>query len=250
MGDNTFQTIAEHSLPVPSLPVVNPSRRPLPNLISSFLPAASSILPASLRSSSSSTSTPSNPEPVASKPPAMKRPRGGQGLRRVVDTHTPVNGLPLRRDGRDLKDIEPNGEEGVVRRSTRLKAVPTKPMTKVSFRVTMLQWLMIIRRPHPEINVRHVLIRLHHPTLQISNNPRPHPKKPASNPLLTTIYAISCANVHEHTAHSPFTPITKLFKPSTYCLPRYNPLLGPLTFSPAHSLNSPHTLSPGVLSCP
>ena len=108
VDDRTPSNTTEH----PSVPVQ--SRRPLPNLISSFIPS----LPASFRSNS--TVTPANPDPAPAKPPAMKRPRGG-------NVKKPVDGLPMRRNDRDLKSIEPNGEEiAPVRRSSRLKS-GTKP---------------------------------------------------------------------------------------------------------------------------
>ncbi|ORX36601.1 hypothetical protein BD324DRAFT_455377 [Kockovaella imperatae] len=100
--------VQEHNLPAPS-------RKPLPNLISAFLPGYRA------NHSSQSTSTPANPDPVPLKPPAMKRPRGGHAIRKPAEA--PQIGLPIRPNGRDLKSIEPNGEEGApVRRSSRLKS--------------------------------------------------------------------------------------------------------------------------------
>ncbi|KAK1924267.1 hypothetical protein DB88DRAFT_540332 [Papiliotrema laurentii] len=114
-GDTTFPGITDHSIH-PTQP-----KRPLPNIISAFIPS----LPSSFRSSNAQ-STPANPEGVQSKPPAMKRARGGHA-RRVLET--PHSGLPHH--GRDLQSIEPNGEEGApVRRSSRLKTTGSKPITK------------------------------------------------------------------------------------------------------------------------
>jgi hypothetical protein len=116
-GDTTFPTISTTGLPAAS-------RRPLPNIVSAFFPS----LPASFRSNSNTpASTPLNPETNHVKgPPAMKRPRGGH-TRRPIET--PQHGAP--HTGRDLKSIEPNGEElAPVRRSSRLKST-TKPSTKV-----------------------------------------------------------------------------------------------------------------------
>lgn len=93
--------------------------------MSAFFPS----LPSSFRSNSNTpTSTPLNPDTNHVKgPPAMKRPRGGH-TRRPIET--PQHGIP--HTGRDLKSIEPNGEElAPVRRSSRLKST-TKPSTKVS----------------------------------------------------------------------------------------------------------------------
>ncbi|WVF71504.1 hypothetical protein IAT40_006310 [Kwoniella sp. CBS 6097] len=133
MGDTTFQTIHEQ----PSHPA---SKRPLPNLLSTFMPSASHLLPASLRSSNAST--PTN-EPGPPKLPAMKRPRGKDGGKKATEApQSQLNGLnlPLARElrpnghGRDLKSVELNGNgssntdlEGPVRRSSRLKGSSTKP---------------------------------------------------------------------------------------------------------------------------
>ncbi|WVQ99447.1 hypothetical protein IAU59_006582 [Kwoniella sp. CBS 9459] len=133
MGDTTFQTIHEQ----PPLPV---PKRPLPNLLSTFMPSASHLLPASLRNSNAST--PTN-EPGPPKPPAMKRPRGKDGAKKTTEiSQSHLNGLnlPLARElrpnghGRDLKSVELNGNgngnmdlEGPVRRSSRLKGSSTKP---------------------------------------------------------------------------------------------------------------------------
>ncbi|CAD6591303.1 MAG: anaphase-promoting complex subunit cdc27, partial [Tremellales sp. Tagirdzhanova-0007] len=119
-GDSTFPiiNINEHS----SVPA--PTRRPLPNIISAFIPAASSMLPASFRM----TSTPSNGDPLPAKPPAMKRPRGGNGIRRPVEPSQ--DGMAVSRELRAIKSIEPNGEEAP-RRSSRLKSTPTIPVSKL-----------------------------------------------------------------------------------------------------------------------
>ena len=119
VGDTTFPTINEHKA-VPA-----PSRRPLPNLISAFIPSASAMLSGSFRSS---TTTPANGGDAVSKPPAMKRPRGGHGIKKPAETPA---GKDLRPNGRDLKSIEPNGEEPPPRRSTRLKSTSAKPGSKV-----------------------------------------------------------------------------------------------------------------------
>ena len=111
-GDTTFPAINGHTS--------SQSRRPLPNIISAFMPSLSS----SFRNNAQST--PVNPEIVQNKPPAMKRARGH--TRRTLET--PHTGLPHHR--RDLQSIEPNGEEGAaVRRSSRLKTTGTKPVPKV-----------------------------------------------------------------------------------------------------------------------
>lgn len=96
---------------------------------------SASMLPASFRRNPVSTSTPVNEVAPPSKPPAMKRARGGNNVRKAPEV--PQNGLPMRHNGRDLKSIEPNGEgEPSVRRSTRLKsgptAAPSRPTNKVS----------------------------------------------------------------------------------------------------------------------
>ena len=123
-GDSTFPIINNNEHP--SVPA--PTRRPLPNLISAFIPSASSMLPAPPRM----TSPPSHGAPFPAKPPAMKRPRGGNGIRRPVET--PQNGMAVSRELRAIKSIEPNGEEAP-RRSSRLKSTPTLPVSKVSFPV-------------------------------------------------------------------------------------------------------------------
>ena len=117
-GDTTFPTIHPSGLPAVS-------RRPLPNIISAFIPS----LPASFRSNANTpASTPLSFENNHVKgPPAMKRPRGGH-TRRPIET--PQHVVP--HTGRDLKSIEPNGEElAPVRRSSRLKST-TKPSPRVS----------------------------------------------------------------------------------------------------------------------
>ncbi|OCF36805.1 anaphase-promoting complex subunit 3 [Kwoniella heveanensis BCC8398] len=119
MGDTTFQTTHEQS----SHPT---SRRPLPNLLSTFMPSASHLLPASLRSSNASTPTNDLRPP---KPPAMKRPRGKDGAKKTAEAPAAqLNGLnlPLARE------LRPNGHDrdlksGPVRRSSRLKGSSTKP---------------------------------------------------------------------------------------------------------------------------
>ncbi|WWC70049.1 uncharacterized protein I206_103993 [Kwoniella pini CBS 10737] len=128
ISDTTFQLPDQPSLPAAS-------KRPLPNLLSNLIPS-SNLLPASLRSN---TSTPiNNPEPP--KLPAMKRARGRDAAGKAIET--PVNGnLPLARElrpngigngNRDLKAVELNGvigDDGPIRRSTRLKTTvsTTKP---------------------------------------------------------------------------------------------------------------------------
>ncbi|RSH87314.1 anaphase-promoting complex subunit cdc27 [Saitozyma podzolica] len=121
-GDTTFPIISEHS-ELPSLPAAN--RRPFPNLMSA-LSSASSMLPSLRPATTPVTSAPD----LAPKPPAMKRPRG-HGSRLPVETPQSHNGgvsrgLEIRPGGREMKGIEPNGESDGVRRSTRLKAAPSK----------------------------------------------------------------------------------------------------------------------------
>ncbi|WWD17246.1 hypothetical protein CI109_101684 [Kwoniella shandongensis] len=127
IGDSTFSTIHEQ----PSIAAA--SKRPLPNLLSNFMPSASNLIPASLRNNAA---TPVN-DPIPPKPPAMKRPRGKDAAKRPTEpSQAQINGssLPLARElrpngtGRDLKSVETNGEQdGSVRRSTRLKGSSTKP---------------------------------------------------------------------------------------------------------------------------
>ncbi|WWC62030.1 uncharacterized protein I303_104617 [Kwoniella dejecticola CBS 10117] len=136
MGDTTFQ--------LPDQPPMPASKRPLPNLLSNLIPS-SNLLPASFRSN---TTTPVN-QPEPPKLPAMKRARGKDAAKRAIET--PVNGhgnLPLARElrpngignTRDLKAVELNeivGDDGPVRRSSRLKsngsstksAVPSSKVT-------------------------------------------------------------------------------------------------------------------------
>ncbi|KAL1411551.1 anaphase-promoting complex subunit cdc27 [Vanrija albida] len=116
IADTTFPTIGDAQ----SGPSVA-TRRPLPNLISSFIPSASSMIPAALRS------TPNPPGDLPSKPPAMKRPRGDRVARKPAET--PVGGpmtTESRLNGRDLKSIETNGGDKIleppVRRSSRLNS--------------------------------------------------------------------------------------------------------------------------------
>ncbi|KAK8864454.1 hypothetical protein IAR55_001703 [Kwoniella newhampshirensis] len=126
MSDTTFSTIQEQSS------IALASKRPLPNLLSNFMPSASTLVPASLRNNAS---TPVN-EPVPPKPPAMKRPRGKDVSRRPAEPpQAQSNGasLPLARElrpngtSRDLKSAEANGDhEGIVRRSTRLRGSSSK----------------------------------------------------------------------------------------------------------------------------
>jgi anaphase-promoting complex subunit 3 len=136
VGDTTFPNIAAES-------IRPPSRRPLPNIIQSLLPTGS-LIPASFRPSA--TSTPVNPSsgnewaPLPNAP-AMKRPRGANGIKKPADQ--PHHGLPVRSNQRDLKSIEPNGEaDAPVRRSSRLKA-PPMVTAKVSSKVSQTT-----SRPH------------------------------------------------------------------------------------------------------
>lgn len=98
------------------------TRRPLPNLISAFLPGGG-MLSAALRS----TPNPLTDSPP-SKPPAMKRPRGANIMRRPAET--PVGG-PLatesRLNGREHRMLDANGDKDApVRRSTRLNSAGPK----------------------------------------------------------------------------------------------------------------------------
>ena len=122
-ADSTFANYDDYRVPPP----FRTTSRGIPNIISAFLPGARGHS-AQMRE----MGTPANPETVTNKPPAMKRPRGGNGLKKSGDM--PLNGgLPMKPNGRDLKSIEPNGEEGQpVRRSSRLKSTSvTAPLTKV-----------------------------------------------------------------------------------------------------------------------
>ncbi|KAK4685351.1 anaphase-promoting complex subunit 3, partial [Tremellales sp. Uapishka_1] len=112
IADTTFPTITEPQLPSP--------RRPFPNLISHFIP--------SIRS------TPQNPVNEPSKPPAMKRPRGGNGLKKTTEANPYGMGKELRPNGRDLKSVELNGSKGEapVRRSSRLSSNTTKPTSRAT----------------------------------------------------------------------------------------------------------------------
>lgn len=108
--DTTFPMLVE--------PNGNGTRRPLPNLLSSFIPTASSMLPAALRS----TPNPGVDHPSL-KPPAMKRPRPANGSRRPAETSV---GGPLATEARiNARDLMPEtvGDKMVeppVRRSSRL----------------------------------------------------------------------------------------------------------------------------------
>lgn len=115
VADTTFPTIGEQS--------GNGTRRPLPNLLSSFIPT----LPAALRS----TPNPGLDVPSA-KPPAMKRPRPANSIRKPAET--PVGG-PLATEARiNARDLMPelSGDKMIeppVRRSSRLTT--GKPSTRV-----------------------------------------------------------------------------------------------------------------------
>ncbi|WWC94206.1 hypothetical protein V866_001046 [Kwoniella sp. B9012] len=121
MGDTTFQLPDQPSHPAAP-------KRPLPNLLSNFIPSTSNLLPASLRSN---TATPIN-QAEPSKPPAMKRARGKDAAKRTPEPSGGLNGmnLPLARELRpngNLKSVELNGNgiidnDGPVRRSSRLKS--------------------------------------------------------------------------------------------------------------------------------
>lgn len=137
MGDTTFPTIPENHLPLPV------PRKPLPGLMSAISSSATSLIPASLRPSYTSTQTPISSSDPAPKPPGMKRPRGQTSRPHATPSETPYsNGhsrahtteLDLRRHQRDLKSIEPNGEtDAPVRRSSRLKTttIPSKHHPKL-----------------------------------------------------------------------------------------------------------------------
>ncbi|WWC89266.1 uncharacterized protein L201_004187 [Kwoniella dendrophila CBS 6074] len=134
MGDTTFQLPDQPLLPAPS-------KRPLPNLLSNFMPSTSNLLPASIRSN---TSTPIN-QLDPPKLPAMKRARGKDAIKKPTETPG-LNGmnLPLARElrpngngnhgaTRDLKAVDLNDIseiDGPVRRSSRLKTNGTSIQTK------------------------------------------------------------------------------------------------------------------------
>ncbi|WVW83972.1 hypothetical protein I302_105995 [Kwoniella bestiolae CBS 10118] len=138
MGDTTFQLPDQPSHPAAS-------KRPLPNLLSNFIPSTSNLLPASLRSNAS---TPVN-QPEPAKPPAMKRARGKDAAKKPIEP-SGLNGsnLPLARELKpngNLKSVELNGHghdnDGSVRRSSRLKSTTngngsSKPPSAASSKVT------------------------------------------------------------------------------------------------------------------
>jgi hypothetical protein len=133
MADTTFPTITEHPAQShPVIPLPQPSRRPLPNLLANLMPTSFRSTP-----TSHTTSTPVNADLAPVKPPAMKRPRGGPSTTTARKTVDAPAGNGAQGRARDLKSIEPNGEEGIVRRSTRLKTGPTKPPAKVCARVVL-----------------------------------------------------------------------------------------------------------------
>lgn len=112
MGDTTFPTISEHTN----------GRARMPNLIQQFIPG--------LRS------TPAMEQGPAKAPPAMKRPRGGNGLKL---SDTPVGGLAIEsRLNRDLRSMEINGGDKVldppVRRSSRLNTSTKTTTSRVTTR--------------------------------------------------------------------------------------------------------------------
>ncbi|BEI86770.1 hypothetical protein CcaverHIS002_0701160 [Cutaneotrichosporon cavernicola] len=110
-GDTTFPSIGESTN----------GRARVPNLIQQFIPG--------LRS------TPAMEQGLAKAPPAIKRPRGGHGLKL---TDTPVGGLAIEsRLNRDLRSMEINGDKAVdppVRRSSRLNASSRTTTSRVTTR--------------------------------------------------------------------------------------------------------------------
>ncbi|WVR07101.1 hypothetical protein IAU60_004140 [Kwoniella sp. DSM 27419] len=142
MGDTTFQQSG-----------IAASKRPLPNLLSTFMPSASSLLPSSLRNPNASTPV-NTQEAAAPRLPAMKRARGKEATRKPVETpQSQINGsnLPLARELRpnghswDAKSVELNGhaDDGSVRRSTRLKAPVVKPPPAKSTRPRITRSLSV-----------------------------------------------------------------------------------------------------------
>ncbi|WRT66427.1 uncharacterized protein IL334_003383 [Kwoniella shivajii] len=148
MGDTTFQLPDQPPLPVAS-------KRPLPNLMSTFMPPASHLIPTTSRSNAS---TPVN-ELAPPKLPAMKRARGKDAAKKPIETpQSQINSnLPLARElrpngfghgvsARDLKSLELNGHGigiGIgngnaidsdlpVRRSSRLKTTSTSKQPTMS----------------------------------------------------------------------------------------------------------------------
>ena len=108
----------------------NPSQPPL-NPRTQSAPAQTTPVP---------IQTPSNPTEPPNLP-AMKRPRG-HASRRLIETPA-LRGLEIPPNGREMKKIEPNGEQSEpVRRSTRLKStsstssksIPRVPRDKRSTR--------------------------------------------------------------------------------------------------------------------
>lgn len=119
VGDTTFPTHDAQASTV--------ARRPLPGILNSMIPAA-------LRS----TPNPTVDAPPA-KPPAMKRPRGANVVRRPAET--PIGG-PLagesRLNGRDMRNmLDTNGDkDGPVRRSSRLNTTTTNKAASSRLTVT------------------------------------------------------------------------------------------------------------------
>ena len=119
----------------------------MPNIISGLIPS----FPSTFRSNSNTpVATPLSSDSYQAKaPPPMKRPRGGHAGR-VFETPQ-SHGLP--HTGRDLKSIEPNGEETApVRRSSRLKTTVPKAAAKVSDGET---WALASGKTHDRHQERH-----------------------------------------------------------------------------------------------